>query len=118
MAIAGYIRIPVMGSVDAMPNGTAIGIRASAFVWASILAMLTDIALFFDDSQHVPRSVSDIGVGGFESPFFDIRFIPWLFADPILTHSGGLEINAECRVFLLVGIGDILSKTAGMLRSR
>jgi hypothetical protein len=40
--------MPVMTSVDALPNGTAIGTRVSAFVWASILAMLTDIAPFFD----------------------------------------------------------------------
>jgi hypothetical protein len=35
-------------------------------------------------------------------------------------HSGGLGINAECRAFLLVGIGtgNILSKTVGMLHSR
>jgi hypothetical protein len=48
MEIAGYIRMPVMASVDALPNGTAIGTRAFAFASASILAMLTDIAPFFD----------------------------------------------------------------------
>jgi hypothetical protein len=49
MAIAGYTRMPVMASVDALPYGAAIGTRASAFASASILAMLTDIAPFFDE---------------------------------------------------------------------
>jgi hypothetical protein len=37
----------VMACVDALSNGTAIGTRVSAFVWAAIPAMLTDVAPFF-----------------------------------------------------------------------
>jgi hypothetical protein len=51
--IFGHLRMSVMASVDTLPNGTAIGTRAvtsglEPFGWASILAMLTDIPLFFD----------------------------------------------------------------------
>jgi hypothetical protein len=61
------------------------------------------------------RSVSDIGARQFENPFFDVPCIPFHFANPILSHSGGVGINAVCRAFLLVGIGTagILSKTVG-----
>jgi hypothetical protein len=40
--------MPVMGSVDALSNGAAIKMKASPLTWASILAIPTDVALFFD----------------------------------------------------------------------
>jgi hypothetical protein len=49
MAIARYIRMPVMACADALSNGIAIGMRAFVFASASMLAMLTDIAPFFDE---------------------------------------------------------------------
>jgi hypothetical protein len=39
----------VIAFVDALPSGAAIWTRASAFTSASLLAMLTDIAPFFDE---------------------------------------------------------------------
>jgi hypothetical protein len=59
--------MPVMAWVDALLNGTAIGMRASGFVWASILAMLTEIALFFDEiftGWRVPLLTSEPGTFG------------------------------------------------------
>jgi hypothetical protein len=41
--------MPIMASVDTLPNGAVIGTLASAFERASLLAMLTDIAPFFDE---------------------------------------------------------------------
>jgi hypothetical protein len=64
MAIAGYIRIPVMAYVDALPNGPAIGTRPSAFAEAFIPAMLTDMVPFFDEiliGWCVPFLTSDPG---------------------------------------------------------
>jgi hypothetical protein len=49
MAIAGDIKMLLMASVDALPNDAVIGTRASAFAWASLLAMLATIAPFFDE---------------------------------------------------------------------
>jgi hypothetical protein len=54
------------------------------------------IAPLFD--QMLTRwRVSDSGARPFGSPCFDVRSIPCHFADPILSHSGGLGINVECR---------------------
>jgi hypothetical protein len=67
MAITRYVRMPVMASVDVLPNGTAIWMRASAFASASILAMLTDIAPFFDEMftrWRVPFLTSKSGTLG------------------------------------------------------
>jgi hypothetical protein len=44
MAFAGSMRMSALTYVDAMPNGAAIGTWASAFAWAFLLGMLTDIA--------------------------------------------------------------------------
>jgi hypothetical protein len=54
MGIAGYLGMPVIASVDALLNGSATGTRAFAsrfgsFVWASLMTMLTESALFFGE---------------------------------------------------------------------
>jgi hypothetical protein len=49
MAIEGSLQMLAIACVGALRNGAAIGTRASAFAWASVLAMLTDIALFFGE---------------------------------------------------------------------
>jgi hypothetical protein len=49
MAIAGYIRMPVMACVEVLSNGIAIEMSAFAFASASPLGMLTDIAPFFNE---------------------------------------------------------------------
>jgi hypothetical protein len=59
--------------------------------------------------QLADRSVSDSGVWYIGSPLFDVRSISWLFADPILSHSGGLGINAECRVSFWSDLGLAIS---------
>jgi hypothetical protein len=46
------------------------------------------------------RSIRHVG-----SQFVDARAISCHFTDPILSHLGGLEINAEGTAFLFVGLG-------------
>jgi hypothetical protein len=68
--IAGSMRMPIMPSVDALLNGIAIGRQGSAFLWASLLAMLTDIAPFFDEmftDWQVPFLTSEPGTLGVRS---------------------------------------------------
>jgi hypothetical protein len=49
MGIADYLQMPVMASINALPNCTAIGTPAPAVARASILAMLADMTPFFDE---------------------------------------------------------------------
>jgi hypothetical protein len=75
MAIAGYIRMPVMAWVDALSNGIAVGMRAFAFASAS---MLTDIAPFFDEmftGWHVAFLTSEPGI-------LKVRFSIFCESDP------------------------------------
>jgi hypothetical protein len=102
MAIARDVRMPAMACVDALSNGIANGMRAFAFASASILAMLTDIAPFFDEMCTFRSWHWSPALG---SPFFDIRSICWYFANPILSHLGGLGINSECRSSIWLEFG-------------
>jgi hypothetical protein len=71
MAIAGYIRMPVIACVDALSNGIAIGTRAFAFASATMLAMLTDIAPFFGEKfagSGVPFLTWEPGILGVRCP--------------------------------------------------
>jgi hypothetical protein len=47
--IVGSVRISLMADLDALTNRAAIGTGVSIFVWAFILTMLMDIALFFHE---------------------------------------------------------------------
>jgi hypothetical protein len=80
MAIADYIRMPVMASVDALSNGIAIGMRAFAFAPASMLAMLTDIAPFFDEmftGWRVPFLTLEPGILGVRLSISDPQPFRW-----------------------------------------
>jgi hypothetical protein len=88
-----------MASVDALVNGAAIGTRASAFAWASILAMVTDIAPFLDEmftGWRVPFLTSETSTLG-------IR--PWISApSPGISQIPSSAIQVGLKLTLIAGL--------------